>query len=294
MVRFIEKCKAVIARAAFWRKPAMPEAEDPADASGAESAPEAIANEIAPAKPSWLIRFKQLFVVRRRQSAAQPEPSAADKSRDEAEDSPAPLPKPSWFARLKQRFAWRRKPAEPETEPDDRTRIIEKPLLEPARQTRTSGAEPESAEEEAPPPRKRLKQFLLRLSNKWVWIPAASVALLALIAGVAVTMVQSAHEKDKLRAELKAAKQKLAQKTAAPAVAVKSPLPVQPAIAAPPEKKVDPAFDITGRTDAETPPGIDASDCVVKDKASVAQNLKNCIEGFNSAMAASSKDAKKP
>jgi hypothetical protein len=48
-----------------------------------------------------------------------------------------------------------------------------------------------------------------------------------------------------------------------------------------------PAFAAVGSAAAGSPPRITPGDCQVSDKASVTQNLKNCIDSFNRSMAGS-------
>ncbi|MBT9613472.1 MAG: hypothetical protein IV108_09440, partial [Burkholderiales bacterium] len=207
---------------------------------------------------------------------------------DEPEEPEVPEPKPSFFARLRRWISFRRKPAETEieSEANDKTLIIEK----------TRGrSEPAAAEGEAEaPPPSRLKRLLIRLRSKWVWIPALSLAGVGLVSWVVVVMMHTTHEKERLQAELKAAKKMLEKKSVATVM-----VPAPPPLSAPaqPEKKIDPAFQIVGHVPAPQPEeasGIDASDCVVKDRESVAENLKNCITSFNQAVASTPNKPKKP
>ena len=224
------------------------------------------------------------------------EKSPQKKSRltDEPEEVEIPEPKPSFIARLKRRFRLRRQPVASEIEADenDKTLVIDKPKLK----SETSATEDAA---EAQPPN-RLKRLLFRLRNKWVWVPAFSLAAVGIISWVVVVMIHTTHEKERLQAELKAAKKMLEKKT----VATIAPIQVAPAKPEPvklesakPEKKIDPAFQIIGHVpepQAEEALGFDASDCVVKDKKSVAENLKTCITGFNQAIASAPEKTKKP
>ena len=209
---------------------------------------------------------------------------------DAAGESSEPAPQSSRLGRLKNLLSLRRKKDVPEETADGRTSILEKPAR--LATSRGKDAAELSAEEEQPRSN-RFKRLLLRLRSKWMWIPATSITLLALVAAVVMGMVQSAHEKEKLKAELQATKKKLQQKAAAPPATVKIVLSLQAEAETPPEKKGDPAFEIVGHAKAETNSGIDTEDCVVKDKNSVVQNLKNCIEGFNNAMASSPEKTRK-
>jgi len=247
--------------------------------------------EVPEPKPRFVARLKQWLTFRRKPTETEAEPDAeADaerKPKTQVSEEPAvPEPKPGFLARLKGWLRFRRKAVEAEAEADDKTQVIEK-------SKGRSETTPEG-EEEAPPP-SRLKRLLIRLRSKWVWIPALSLAVVGLVSWVVVIMMHATHEKERLQVELKAAKKMLEQKQI---MAVKPPAPLPPPAApAKPEKKIDPAFDIVGHTPApqsEEESGINASDCVVKDKESVAENLKNCITSFNQAVASASTQSKKP
>lgn len=119
----------------------------------------------------------------------------------------------------------------------------------------------------------RIRRVLATLSNKWVWIPGASAMLLVLIGAMVLMLLQSAQEKEHLQAELLATQKKLEQTGVAKEVTVDAAVPAPAAV---------PAFAAVGSR-----PGVDAGDCQVSDKASVAQNLKNCIDSFNRSMAGS-------
>ncbi|MBI5750809.1 MAG: hypothetical protein HZA59_01510 [Hydrogenophilales bacterium] len=245
--------------------------------------------EVSEPKPGFFARLKQRLSFRRKPAETEAEPDAEaaaekkPKSKD-SEEAEVTEPKPGFFARLKGWLSFRRKPAE--TEADDKTLVIDKAKTG----SETTAAE---GEEEAPQPG-RLKRLMIRLRSKMVWIPALSLAVVGLVSWVVVVMLHATHEKERLQAELKAAKKMLEQKQVA-AVVRPAPPPPQPAAPAKPEKKIDPAFEIVGHIPAPQPEeesGINASDCVVKDKASVSENLKRCIEGFNSAAAGSANKSK--
>ncbi len=281
-------------RLTFRRKPAETEAEPDTEVV-AERKPRAKATEepeVPEPKPSFFARLKGWLTFRRKPIETEAEPDAEAvaerKPRGSAsEEAEVPEPKPGFFARLKGWLSFRRKPAEPDAEADDKTQVIDKAKV----RSETTAAE---GEEEAPQPG-RLKRFLIRLRNKRVWIPALSLAVVGLVSWVVVVMLHATHEKERLQAELKAAKKMLEQKQVA--AVVRPAPPPQPAVPAKPEKKIDPAFEIVGHIPAPQPEeesGINASDCVVKDKASVSENLKNCISSFNNAVASAPNKPKKP
>lgn len=282
-------------RLSFRRKAVETEAEPDAEAvpkkkprgKTTEESEEPAAPE---PKLSFFTRLKQWLTFRRKavEAEAEPEDEAVAKKKtrsDESAEIEAPAPKLGLLARLKQLLRFRRKAVATEDEADDKTQVIEKTKR---------GAETTDAEEaaDAPPP-SRLKRLLVRLRSKWVWIPAASLVVVGLISWVVVFMLHATHEKERLQTELKAAKKMLEQKQ----VAAKKPpvAPPKPAAPVAPEKKMDPAFSIVGHVPAaqsEEDAGINASDCVITDKKSVSENLKNCIADFNSAVASTPKNVK--
>ncbi|MEK6662965.1 MAG: hypothetical protein AABY73_03770 [Pseudomonadota bacterium] len=257
--------------------------------------------EAPESKPSFFARLKRWFSFRSKAVETTVEPSPEDivekplkkktRATDEPEELEVPEPKPGVFARLKQSLSFRRKSEETEADANDKTLIIDKAKV----RSETVAAE---GEEEAPPP-SRLKRLLIRLRNKWIWIPAVSLAVVGLVSWVVVIMMHATQDKARLQAELITAKKMLEQK---PVAAVKPPappplsIPTEP-VPVKPEKKIDPAFAIVGHVPAPQPEeesGMNASDCVVKDKKSVAENLKNCIASFNDAVASTSQKPKKP
>ena len=259
--------------------------------------------EIREAPPSIFSRLSQYLRFRRKTVEALVEletndigegpPQKKSRARDDPEAAETPEPKLAFFARLKRRFRFRRHSVanEIEANENDKTLVIEK--------TKLKSAATEAEEEVEAPAPNRLKRLLLRLRNKWVWIPAVSLATVGIISWGVVVMLHTTHEKERLQAELKATKKMLEKKT----VATVSPIPAAPAKLDPathepgkPEKKVDPAFQIIGHAPVKKMDelSIDASDCVVKDKKSVAENLKACITGFNQAMASAPEKTKNP
>ena len=286
----------VVADAEVVAEPDSVVAREPKQRNRASDASEE--PEIPQPKLSFFARLRQSFMFRRKPVEAEAEPeNVLEKSpqkKSRLTDEPAAVeisePKPSFFARLKQRLSFRRKSAASEIEVDesDKTLVIDKAKL---RSETTATAD----EAEAPQP-SRLKRLLLRLRNKWVWIPTISLAAVGIISWVVVVMLHTTHEKERLQAELKAAKKMLEKKSVA---AVAPPPLAAPAILAPakPEKTIDPASQIIGHVpepQAGEALGIDASDCVVKDTKTVAENLKNCILGFNQAIASAPAKTKKP
>lgn len=224
------------------------------------------------------------------ENVAEQATSKENRATSEGEEADAEPTKLGFFARVKQWLRFRRKPlaSDAEAEADDKTQVIDKAAAR---------SEPSAeGEEEAPPP-SRVKQFLLRLCNKWVWIPAVSLAVVGLVSWVLVIVLHTTQEKERLQVELKAAKKMLEQKPVA-AVAPPKPVAAPPPPEKPekPEKKIDPAFQIVGHVPAAQPEeaaGIDAADCLVKDKESVSENLKNCIMSFNEAVASAPQKTKK-
>ena len=278
------------------------EAREPKQRIRAADAPEA--PEIPEPQPNFFARLKQSLSFRRKAVKAEVESDVEDvvkvlpknKTRaSEKSDEPAapenPAPKPGVFARLKQSLRLRRKPAETEADADDKTLVIEKAKVN------SDAAAPEG-EAEVPPP-SRLKRLLVQLRSKRVWVPALSLAVVGLVSWVGVFMMHTTQDKAWLQAELKTAKKMLEQKQVA---AVKAPAPPPPSVPAEqvpakPEPKNDPAFEIIGHVPApkaEGASGISASDCVVKDKKSVSENLRSCISSFNEAVASTSQKPKMP
>jgi hypothetical protein len=126
----------------------------------------------------------------------------------------------------------------------------------------------------------RFQRVRARLSNKWVWIPGLGVIVLVPFVVMAVMLMQSAQEKERLQMELQATQKKLEQ-----------PRPLkQPDARHTARKQTDDTLElgensmpVTAGSGADSGSAVDAGDCVVTDQASVIKNLKNCIEGFNRA-----------
>lgn len=281
MNRLTAKLAQGFSRLAFWRKPAaaLPEQpETPAAETDAQPETEqAAATDAAEPQAGRFERLKRLLNLGRKSIAEQPvapdpaalaETPARALADDIAIEEAAPAPKLSVLARLKTTF---RRQAKPEAFEADES----SPGAELNRGATAFSEEDESDSDEDTAPPGRLRRVLATLSNKWVWIPGASAMLLVLIGAMALMLLQSAQEKQHLQAELLATQKKLEQKGVAKEAAAKEN--ARPADA--------PAFAAIGSASADA--GIDAGDCQVSDKASVTQNLKNCIDSFNRSMAGS-------
>jgi hypothetical protein len=227
-----------------------------------------VTDEVPTAQLSLLARLKTR--LRRQPGLPPPEANAAadaeqppdqigaiappSRERDDASATTTdelPAPKPSFLARIKNRFR-RQSGLPPSAEDTD----------EP-----TPG-DAEFADDENPVQVGLIRRVLAVLSNKWVWIPGVSVVLLALMGAMLLTLLQSVQETKQLQAELLSTQKKLEQattkKTAASRAASRQ------------------AGNHAVATAADSRPGIDAGDCTVTDKESVIQNLRNCIDSFNS------------
>ncbi len=202
--------------------------------------------------------------------AALAEAPARELADENAIEEAASAPKLSVLARLKTTFRRQTKPEALEADGSIRGAGLNRDA------TAFSEDESDSDEDTAQPG--RIRRVLATLSNKWVWIPGASAMLLVLIGAMALMLLQSAQEKEHLQAELLAMQKKLEQTGVAKEVAADTDVP------APAPAPADvPTFAAVGSAAA----GIDAGDCQVSDKASVTQNLKNCIDSFNRSMAGS-------
>lgn len=272
----MEKLVHGFARLAFWRKPAatMASAEsDPAQlpvASRSTHDAEAIAGASAGpavAPTGWFARIKHTlhgwFRLPNTQTEVEPAPAAERSApkRGEPEASEA-VAKPSVLARLKRLF--HRKPVLALAEEEaDRPPASSRP----ARAAGGSNqAEPVAEEDVAPA--NRLQRLRGVLANKRVWIPTVSVVLLAVMGSMAWLLLQSGQEKQQLQLELQAANKKLKQ-AAPPKLAAKAPAP-QPAIQSP-----------SATTNSSPQPGANGGECLISDPKNIAENLKNCIDGFN-------------
>ena len=273
----MEKLVHGFARLAFWRKPAasMASAEsDPAQlpaASRSTHDAEAIADasaEPAVAPTGWFARIKHtlhgwLRLAPTQTEAPEPEPIAERSApkRGEPEASEA-VNKPSVLARLKRLF--HRKPV---------LALAEEEADRPPASSRPAEAvgasnQPEPVAEEDVAPENRLQRLRGVLANKRVWIPTVSVALLAVMGSMVGLLLQSGQEKQQLQLELQAANKKLKQ-APPPKLAAKAPAP-QPVIESP-------AAPMNGSPQ----PRANGGECLISDPKNIAENLRNCIDGFN-------------
>ena len=81
-------------------------------------------------------------------------------------------------------------------------------------------------------------------------------------------LLQSGQEKQQLQLELQAANKKL-KHAAPPKLAAKAPTP-QPAIQTP-----------SAPADDSPKSGANGGECLISDPKNIAENLRNCIDGFN-------------
>lgn len=290
MNRLTAKLVQWFSRLAFWRKPAAAfpqQSETPAPEASAEAPPEAepaAAADTAEPQAGRFERLKQLLNLGRKSIAEQPvapdpaalaEAPARELADENAIEEAGSAPKLSVLARLKTTF---RRQTKPETlEADESV-----PGAGLNRDATAFSEDDESYSDEDTAQPGRIRRVLATLSNKWVWIPGASAMLLVLIGAMALMLLQSAQEKEHLQAELLATQKKLEQtgvaKDVAKEVVADIDVPAPAAVS---------AFAAVGSAAAGSRPGIDAGDCQVSDKASVTQNLKNCIDSFNRSMAGS-------
>ena len=268
------------ARLAFWRKPAAstPESADTGSAQ-APAAPDSarhagaidsVPAEPAVARPGWFARLKHTWQGWLRLTPVQAEAleaapaaahSAAKRVEPEASEAVASAPKPSVLARLKRLF--HRKPVLALA-----AEASDNPTALPAAGVAAPSKLDAPIDDVEAAPAGRLQRLRGVLVNKRVWIPAVSVALLAVIGSMGWLLLQSGQEKQQLQLELQAANKKL--KHVAPLkVAAKAPAP-RPAIQTP-----------SGTTDGNPQSGANGGECLISNPKNVAENLKNCIDGFN-------------
>lgn len=267
MKRLTQLFSPALARLAFWRKPG------PTDTDPAEALAEPVAAEPRPApadeaaegpaqQPGWAARLWQRF--RRRPSPATDEaaetaetaaPAAAV---DETPATPddAEAPPPSFLARLTRRL--RRRPQAEAADADEA----------PAEAPHATRDETEAEAEAAPP--SRMRRLLAALSRKRVWIPAASVAVLALFGTLGAMLWQSGQENAALQARLQQAEQTLKQTA-----------PSQPGLRKAPSAATPPTGSIAAVAPVPIRSTASGADCDISSAASVAQQLKGCIDAFN-------------
>jgi len=235
-----------------------------------------------------------------KQSSATPKPAADTKQKrlrdeDVAEPEVEPAPKLSFLARLKQKFHRQPKLEALEDSDEEAPNAISKPSS--SAKQRATREEEDTQEPELDEVVKVgfFKRLLNQLSRKWVWIPSVSLIVLALIGGVAFMLVQASHEKAKLKLELQKAQKKIEQQAAVvkEAAAVKQAAEVVTAPDQPSTPAIAPPPPMIGAANSETKPGVNAGDCLVTSKESVAASLKGCIDSFN-AKARTQAPEKKP
>ncbi|MBT9539412.1 hypothetical protein [Thiobacillus sp.] len=273
----MEKLVHGFARLAFWRKPAAtmaPAESDPAQRPADSRSPRhAEANAGASAEPAvaptgWFTRIKHtlhgwLRLPNTQTEAFEPAPAAEHSAPKRMEpEASETVAKPSVLARLKRLF--HRKPV---------LALAEKEADRPpasSRPARTAGAsnQAEPVAEEDAAPAGHFQRLGAALANKRVWIPTVGVALLAVMGSMVWLLLQSGQEKQQLQLELQAANKKLKQ-APPPKLAAKAPAP-QPAIQSP-----------SATTNSSPQPGANGGECLISDPKNIAENLKNCIDGFN-------------
>ena len=257
MKRLTQLFSPALTRLAFWRRPAPT-----AEAAELPPAPlPAPLTESAPAggdAPELIDAAETETPATAPEPPAMPEPAMAD---GDLEPSP-----PSFFARLMARL--RRRPA---AEVD-----------EAEADTPAYASADEASPDSAPAPRgmQRLRALLTR---KIVWIPAASLTLLAIVGTLSVLLWQSGQDKAALQAKLEAAEQEL-EKTVAvhPPAADLSAADLSPATPASPAAETALAAADTATLAPPSPRrNLSGSDCDINDAASVSLRLKDCIDSFN-------------
>lgn len=294
--RFVEKFVQGSARLAFWRKPveAIPDqlqVPDPASDSGItlNDAEAEVSVDVPVQQGGWLARLRHALRRHKDPSRTLPEDSSLAPGAEQtastlplsgapideasATAGDAPPPARSFLARLKNTLRRQSKPDQPEVAvaaEQASTEIVENPI--PA-------SEDDSASDAEGLPVNRIGRVLALLSNKWVWIPGASVALLAIIVMMVLMLLQSRHEKAQLQADLIAAQIKLKQasigKQAAARQNISRQAVAQQAMAWQAGAQTSAGSAAGGQT------GGDTGNCDVSNKESVVKNLRNCIDEFN-------------
>lgn len=204
-------------------------------------------------------------------------PDPVPETPDVSTDTNIAAPKVGWLARLKQVLSWRRRKAPPEPPLDfDQTVVVERPSAEQLAATQNTDADTGVKDESTPQP--NLKQRILALMhNKRVLISAAGTLAIALVTSVTMLFVSAAREKDKLKAELLEVKKKLA----GPVVVIRE-IPVPVAMPTTPIKNLEDTKIVVGTPNKpRNKAKLAGGECLVTDKDSVGQSLKDCIENFN-------------
>ena len=117
-----------------------------------------------------------------------------------------------------------------------------------------------------------------------MWIPSASAVLLAIMGTLTFMLLQSKHETKQLRTDLVAAQKELKKPSVGKQLASHHDAAIQAAPHQDTPKQADEFAHAPVGMLAAGKPSDFTGDCDVSDKASVTQNLKNCIEDFNKAM----------
>lgn len=275
----------LFARLAFWRKQAAASDEAPPPVIAAVKMPDTpdASTDTAASKIGWLARLKQLLAWRRKaapesildldQSVVVERPSAEQLASTATADEATP-PKLAFFARLVSKLRRQPKHAS-ESELDD------------ARASNTDSTVSSAAAdaEDLPKPSLKLRALAL-LHNKRVVIAGAGGLVLALIVTVVMLLMSTAHEKEKLKAELLETKKKLAHP-----VVVKLEKPAPAAL----PQHLDGSKVVSSVTKAQPRSSpIPDGDCVVTDKESVGLSLKDCIDNFNNLASNPRRTDKKP
>jgi hypothetical protein len=294
--RFVEKFVQGSARLAFWRKPVeaipdQPQFPDPASDTGIMPN-DAASNEAVdvPVQPAgWLARLRHALRRHKDPSPESPEDSNLASSPEQtastlplpgapiddasATAGDAPPPAPSFLARLKNtlRRQSRLDQAEVAVAAEKASaEIVENPI--PA-------SEDDSVGDTEGPPVNRIGRVLALLSNKWVWIPGTSVALLAIVATMVLMLLQARHEKAQLQADLIATQIKLKQASIGKQTAARQTISRQAEVQQDTVWQADAQVSTGSAAGGRT--GEDTGNCDVSNKESVVQNLRNCIDEFN-------------
>lgn len=254
MKRLTRLFPPALARFAFWRKPAAPDvAQAESDPLHAPAEQDASPETSSETPPGWLTRFRRVFRRRR------PDNAEASTARLPDETDAAEASRPRFLAKLAGRLR-RQAAASPAATVTDEA-LDENP--------RQQG--PPDKDGEAASPR-GLRRIWALVSCKRIWIPAAGVAVLALVGTLGVLLWQATHEQTLLKTRVHAAEKKLER--ASPAAGIAK----APAVA--PRPATEPL--VTAATVAPAPPARSAGgDCDINSKEGVSLHLKDCIDAFN-------------
>lgn len=295
MKRLFTRIPSALARLAFWRKPAA----DEANAASADPAP--AQDDVAPAESPSAGNGPELFDASETETVA-PSPARPDRPVDLAETADLAPEPPSFFARLTAKLRRPKAESPDASTPVEPAAAVEAgsseadPSLEPAppsflarltaKLRRRPEADTQAAddaevavtrdeaadEEDASGPR-GFRRVLALLSRKIVWIPAASVVLLAVVGTLSALLWQAGQDRTALEAKLKAAEQQL-QRTA-------TPQPRAAGSTTPPSGSAEPSLDAVAAPAAGPRPSLAGGDCDINNAESVSLRLKDCIEAFN-------------